>query len=262
MAQMYSKSTMVPKEYQANMANCAIAINIARRLNADSFAIMQSMDVIHGRPSWRATFLIAMVNACGRFTPLQFTLEETGKERTVDLKVDYWHNKQKLSKTVPWTYTPTTCTAHATLKATGERVDGPPVSFDMALAEGWVARDGSKWLTPLRDVMIRYRAAAFFSRIYAPEVTLGIPTSDEVHEEMRDVTPRRPATVAADTEPVTVNPFATARGVQSAPEEKPKRRPKKAEVEFGPEHDGGFELEDAAPDDPSLPVVDVEGSES
>ena len=99
-----------------------------------------------------------------------------------------------------------------------------------------------------------HRMLGHRARIQAARVAFGFGGSDPEEAEqvaMRDVTPpQRPE----------VNPFATARGVQSAPdEEKPKRRPKKVEVE--PE-DGGFELEDAAPDDPSLPVVDVEGSES
>jgi len=112
--------------------------------------------------------------------------------------------------------------------------------------------------------MLRHRAL-----IQCARVAFGFGGSDPEEAEqvaMRDVTPQRPE----------VNPFATARGVQSAPEEeKPRRsRPRKAKCDgnhAGPEcedpecwlaGDGGFELEDAAPDDPSLPVVDVEGGES
>jgi hypothetical protein len=38
-----------------------------------------------------------------------------------------------------------------------------------------------------------YRAAAFFGRVYAPEVTMGIYTKDEVEDftEARDVTPKQ-----------------------------------------------------------------------
>jgi hypothetical protein len=42
------------------------------------------------------------------------------------------------------------------------------------------------------EQMLRYRAAAFFARIYAPDITLGMQTS----EEMRDIEPVRNVTPA------------------------------------------------------------------
>jgi len=71
-ARALSVSTLVPKEFQGNAANCLLALNMAQRLKADPFMVMQSLFIIHGRPSFSAQFLIAMVNASGRFTPLQF----------------------------------------------------------------------------------------------------------------------------------------------------------------------------------------------
>src|SRR5690606_28728464 len=49
----------------------------------------------------------------------------------------------------------------------------------MAHAEGWVSKNGSKWKT-MPELMIRYRAAAFFGRLYAPEITMGMHTQEEV----------------------------------------------------------------------------------
>lgn len=152
---MLSASSLVPKEFQGNVANCAIGINIAKRLGADPFMVIQNIDVIHGRPSFRATFLIAMVNASGRFTPLQFRMEGEGQSRS--------------------------CVAHCTIRDTGESVEGPQVSMAMAKAEGWSSKTGSKWTT-LPELMLRYRAAAFFARIYAPDITLGMHTSEEVRD--------------------------------------------------------------------------------
>jgi hypothetical protein len=41
------------------------------------------------------------------------------------------------------------------------------------------------------ELMMRYRAAAFFGRLYAPEITMGMHTTEEVidiqHEEPRAV---------------------------------------------------------------------------
>jgi hypothetical protein len=163
-AKMLSASTLVPKEFQGNMGNCAIALNIAKRLGADPFMVIQNIDIIHGRPSFRATFLIAMVNASGRFTPLQFRMAGDGQSRS--------------------------CVAWAKDKETGEVVEGTEITMAMAKAEGWSTKSGSKWLT-MPEQMLRYRAAAFFARIYAPDITLGMQTSDELRDapEVRNVTP-------------------------------------------------------------------------
>ena len=115
--------------------------------------VLQNIDVIHGRPSFRATFLIAMVNASGRFSPIKFKLEGEGQDRT--------------------------CYAYATDKSSGETVEGPVVSMAMAKAEGWSTKSGSKWLT-MPELMLRYRSAAFFARLYAPDITLGMQTAEEV----------------------------------------------------------------------------------
>ena len=163
-AKMLASSTLVPKEFQNNMANCAIGLNIAKRLGADPFMVLQNIDVIHGRPSFRATFLIAMVNASGRFSPIKFKLEGEGQDRT--------------------------CYAYATDKSSGETVEGPVVSMAMAKAEGWSTKSGSKWLT-MPELMLRYRSAAFFARLYAPDITLGMQTAEEVEDAPpeRNVTP-------------------------------------------------------------------------
>lgn len=164
-AKMLANSSLVPKEFTGNVANCGIACEIADRLGASPFMVCQNVDIIHGRPSFRATFLIAMVNASGRFSPLQFRLEGQGKDRT--------------------------CVAHCRDKATGESIEGPPVSMAMAEAEGWSTKAGSKWKT-MPELMLRYRAAAFFARLYAPDITLGLQTAEEVEDVVakeRNVTP-------------------------------------------------------------------------
>jgi hypothetical protein len=177
-AKMLASSTLVPKEFQNNMANCAIGLNIAKRLGADPFMVLQNIDVIHGRPSFRATFLIAMVNASGRFSPLKFKLEGEGADRT--------------------------CYAYATDKASGETVEGPAVSMAMAKAEGWSTKAGSKWVS-MPEVMLRYRSAAFFARLYAPDITLGMQTAEEVEDitpPERNITPAKVPAVAGLFAPV------------------------------------------------------------
>jgi hypothetical protein len=62
----------------------------------------------------------------------------------------------------------------------------------MANAEGWVSKAGSKWKT-MPELMMRYRAAAFFGRLYAPEITMGMHSVEEVV----DIQHEEPAGVAA-----------------------------------------------------------------
>lgn len=164
-AKMFAASSLVPKEFQNNIANCAIGIDIAKRLGASPFMVLQNIDIIHGRPSFRATFLIAMVNAAGRFDPLQF-------------KMDGTEGKPDRS-----------CIAWTKSKADGATLEGPKITLEMAKAEGWSTKNGSKWLT-MPELMLRYRAAAFFARLYAPDITLGMMTAEEVSDVVeRDVTP-------------------------------------------------------------------------
>ena len=178
-AKLLASSSLVPKEFQGNMANCAIGLNIAHRLGADPFMVLQNIDIIHGRPSFRATFLIAMVNSAQRFTPLQFRMDGEGKTRS--------------------------CVAHCKTRDSGETIEGPQITMAMAEAEGWSTKPGSKWKT-MPELMLRYRAAAFFARIYAPDITLGMQTS----EESMDIEPRQVSGRVIQPEPVAMiaNPYA------------------------------------------------------
>lgn len=192
-ASALANSSLVPKEFQGNVANCLIAMNLARRTGFDALMVMQNLDVIHGRPSFRASFLIACVNACGKFTPLRYRITGDGDDKT--------------------------CIAYANDRETGEEIEGPPVSIKMAKDEGWYGKNGSKWKT-MDGLMLRYRAAAFFARTTAPEVSLGMMTSDELEdmaqhrgtsgrtaigateaiERARDVTPAAPDDDTAEPE--------------------------------------------------------------
>jgi hypothetical protein len=157
-------SDLVPAAYQGNVANCLIAMNLAKRIGTDPLMVMQNLDVIHGKPSFRSTFMIACLNQSGIFSPLRYRFEGEGDDRT--------------------------CFAYATEKSTGELIEGPKVSIAMAKAEGWYNRKGSKWKT-MPDLMQSYRAAAFFVRTIAPELTMGLSTAEEMEDRSgsaRDVT--------------------------------------------------------------------------
>lgn len=152
-AKLLGASTLVPKQYQGNVADVVVAMNMASRMNADPLMVMQSLHIIHGKPGWSAQFLIATFNACGRFSTIRYEFSE----------------KQDV------------CTAVTTELATGAEIRGPSVSLDMAKSEGWATKSGSKWKT-MPQLMLRYRAAAFLIRTTAPEIGLGLYTTDELRD--------------------------------------------------------------------------------
>ena len=154
-AQAFSKCEFVPKDFRENVPNCIIAINMAKQLKADVVSIMQNMYVVNSNPSWSSTFLIASVNKSGKFTTLKFKIEGEGDEKS--------------------------CIAYANELRTGKLVESPAVTIKMAKAEGWFNKKGSKWQT-MPDLMLRYRAATFFARLYAPELTMGFQTTDEAED--------------------------------------------------------------------------------
>lgn len=153
-AKSLASSDLVPKEYSGKMANCLVALEIAHRTNSSPLMVMQNLNIIHGRPSWSSTYIIAAVNASKKFTPLRFEMSGEGDSRQ--------------------------CIAWAKDKD-GERLESPVVSIKMAKDEGWHGKSGSKWKT-MPELMLRYRAAAFFGRLYAPEILMGMHTEYEMRD--------------------------------------------------------------------------------
>jgi hypothetical protein len=157
MAKMLATSDLVPKNYQGNIPNTMIALEMANRINVSPFQVMQNLDIIQGKPSWRSTFIIAALNSCGRFKPLKF--EFVGSNPQAD---DYG------------------CRAY-TDDFDGNRITGPLVTWLMVKSEGWLSKTGSKWKT-MPELMFQYRAASFFGRLYAPDILNGMQSVEEVKD--------------------------------------------------------------------------------
>lgn len=201
-------STLVPAQYRAftevkdrgrvtghtpnpaGLPNCVVALNMANRMGADPLLVMQNLYVIEGRPSWSSQFIIAAINHCGRFSPLRFEISEPGKAEEVSYQATVWKSGNRIEETRKVKVRHQTCRAWVIEKETGDRLDGPTVSIQMAIDESWLTKNGSKWLT-MPEVMLRYRAASFFGRLYAPELLMGLQTQEEVEDIIqaeRDVT--------------------------------------------------------------------------
>ncbi len=156
-ANILCKSTLVPKEYQDNLPNCVIALNMSSRMQADPLMVMQNLFIVYNRPGWSSQFLISTFNTCGRFSALRY--EWTGEKGTD-------------------TYG---CKAWATELRTGDKLEGAEVTIDIAKKEGWYVRNGSKWQT-MPQQMLMYRAASWFIRVYAPELAMGMQTAEELYD--------------------------------------------------------------------------------
>lgn len=209
-AKMLSSSTLVPEQYRQTikvktgkdqygnmtyredpnpngLANCVIALNMASRLNADPLMVMQNLYLIEGRPSWSSQFIMAAINSCGRFSALRFQLEDLG-EKEVEYTEVVWENRSKRNVVKKITIRDLSCVAFAVERETGERIESSKITMEMAVKEGWYGKNGSKWQT-MPEQMLRYRAASFFGRVYAPELLMGLRSSEEEQERIIDVTP-------------------------------------------------------------------------
>ncbi len=170
-------------ENHSAMGNCLVAIEMARATGMSIVSVMQNANIIDGKLSWSATFWIAAINACGRFTPLRFEIKP-GDEIDVDHTETYWESGDKKTRKQTVRVRDYQCIAHAYEKENGRRIDGPriesiPVTMRMAVEEGWYSRPGSKWRTPLFMQMLQYRAATFFGRLNAPDVVMGLGQTTE-----------------------------------------------------------------------------------
>ena len=152
-----------------NIGNRMILLNYAERLNCDPIMLSQKLYIVHGKPGVEAQLKIGLANASGRFTPLKW--------KHVDEDTDKWR-----------------CTAYAKDKESGEILE---FTLDWATVkrERWLDKSGSKWKTIPKKMMM-YRSGSWWCDLYCPEVTLGLPSADE----LEDAIEIEPITVTSDLE--------------------------------------------------------------
>lgn len=201
---LFANSDLVPDMYKVSeknpkgkaIANCMIAIEIAGRIGASPLMVMQNMVPIYGRPSWSSKFLVATVNTCGRFNPLQYRFTEKGMLGMVDYTDYEWNGRSKQAVQKQFdgkAIMDIECVAYTTAKGSDQVLESSPVSVRLAIQEGWYTKNGSKWRTMTKQ-MLMYRAASFWTSAYAPELSMGMRTVEEQQdildaefEEVHDV---------------------------------------------------------------------------
>lgn len=192
LSKLFANSELVPDMYRETdknplnkaMANCTIALEISQRTGASPLMIMQNLVIIYGRPSWSSTFLIATVNTCGRFEPLKYKFLNQGKLGKVEYTEYVWDGKRKAPKVTVFDGTNIDniqCVAYTTAKGSTEVLESSPIDVRMAIEEGWYTKNGSKWPTMTKQMLI-YRSASFWTRAYAPELSMGMQTAEEIRD--------------------------------------------------------------------------------
>lgn len=155
LAQVLCMAEVIPDAYKGKPADCMIAIDMANRMNISPLMVMQSLFVVKGKPSWSGQACMSFIQANPAFT---------------DVKPVYVENAQKNDRG---------CYISAKRTSDGSEVKGVLVTLAMAKAEGWTKNQ--KWQN-MPDLMLAYRAAAFFARVYCPAVLMGVSVEGEIED--------------------------------------------------------------------------------
>ena len=148
-------ANLVPEAYKGKPQDCAIAIDMANRMGVSPMMVMQNLYVVKGKPSWSGQACIALVKASGEF-------RNVSPEYIGDIGTETRG-----------------CYLSAVRISDGKVVKGPIVDMKMVKAEGWSSN--KKWQT-MPELMLAYRAAAFFARIYIPNALMGCHVEGEAED--------------------------------------------------------------------------------
>lgn len=83
LAEMFSKSAMVPKQYQGNAANCLVAMAYGDSLGMAPLQAMQSVAVVNGVPALYGDGMLALVQASQAFESIEESIEDGAAVCTV-----------------------------------------------------------------------------------------------------------------------------------------------------------------------------------
>jgi hypothetical protein len=187
-ATLFSKSGLVPKNFENNPAACFVGLQLAAQLGVNPFMLFQKIYNIGGKIGIEAQVAIAIANQRGVFEgPIEHKFSGQGDTRS--------------------------CTATAIL-AKSKKPVSLEIDWKTVNAEGWNKKGGSKWLT-MPDQMFRYRSSLWLIRTYAPECLMGLNSIDELEDmQMIDVTPTRKT-------PDAINEAVDAAFAEKQTEQKP-----------------------------------------
>lgn len=160
-AELMSKSSIVPKDFQNNPGNILVAVQWGMEIGLQPLQAMQNIAVINGRPALWGDSVIALV----RSSPLCEYVREEATEHSA------------------------TCT----VKRRGEAETSRTFTMDQAKKAGLLGKQGPWSQYPQR--MMQMRARSWALRDVFPDVLRGMPVAEEVMDipTEREVNPNAPA---------------------------------------------------------------------
>jgi hypothetical protein len=177
-AAMLMQAKMWP-DHIRSAGDALIILNMADRMNADPFMLAQRVYIVHGKPGLEGKLVISLINNSGKYSePIRFEFTGKGDSNPSDVYDVDQDTKQEDHYG---------CRAITVDKRSGKTVRGPKITWKIVKAEGWYGKQGSKWKT-MAELMFQYRSASWFANVNCPEVTLGLPTADE----LRDIVEMQP----------------------------------------------------------------------
>ena len=169
-ANMLSQTSIIPATYQGKPQDCFVALEMATRMGVSPLVVMQNMYVVKGKPAWAGQACTMFINSCGKFMQVKHVY--TGEKGTDSRG----------------------CYVTATRISDGVQVNGVEVTIAMAKAEGWTSN--TKWRN-MPELMLAYRASAFFARVHCPEALMGVQLADEIYDADANRNAARTATLTA-----------------------------------------------------------------
>lgn len=156
-AKALAQSDMIPKRFRGSVANCLLAVQMAKSLSVGSTPIqpvflMKQIYFVHDQPELQGQAVIALVNMRGPYKEnLHFEYSGSGDTRSCD------------------------CVG---VRENGE--DRSTVNVATAKSMGWWGKNPI-WKS-MTDQMLAYRSATWLARLNCPEVLMGMSTEGEVKD--------------------------------------------------------------------------------
>lgn len=151
-ATQLSKSDLVPDHFKGKPENVIIGLQLANQIGIAPFTVLQNLSIVRGKASFSGSFCRILIEKTGIYKDID--LVYVGEKGTEDYG----------------------CYMQAVRKSDGKVVNGPTVDIKMVKAEGW--SKNPKWNT-MTDLMLGYRATAFFCRLYCPAALNGVLVEGE-----------------------------------------------------------------------------------
>lgn len=174
LAEMMAKGACtVPKHLQGNVGDCFAIIGQSLRWGMDPYAVAQKTHLVNGTLGYEAQLVIAVIN---------------NRAPIVDrIKFEYFGDWSKVKgKDDKSTDIGVIC--RATFIG-----DDEPTELSLTMAQVGHVRNSPLWAADPRQ-QLAYLAAKRFSRLYCPDVILGVYTPDELadrgNEAPRNITPK------------------------------------------------------------------------